>query len=330
MNGWNKTRVKKIAAALLGLSLISESAMAAPPLAITNCKSKWTITETNMDFGKFTNQSGVNTITLSTSGSRSASAGIDLVMSTTSVYQVTLNNTLDPNCGTFRMTLDWDVPPSDLTGAGTNISFTNVRAEYPAGTYNTLPISISPASLPITISFEATISSTGLQASGVYTSGTFSVVSTQDGFNERSAGVTATAEAIVPLAITETVPMDFGTVAGGSAGGTVVLDTTGGRSATGDANALVAGPGTAASFQIVGQGSQAYTVSYSPGLLDDGASGTAMTVDTFTDNSAGSLPVGGTENINVGATLHINSNQAAGAYSTATGGTPYTVTVNYN
>jgi hypothetical protein len=325
-----KTNLKNVAAVMLGLYLFSEAAIAAPPVTENNCKSRWALTTTNFDFGSFSNLSGTNTISMNTTGARTASAGIDLVTSTTVVYQVTLNNTLSPSCGSFGLTLDWNVPPSDLTGPGTNITISNVRAEYPSGSFNTLPITISPTTLPVTIPFEATITSTGLQAAGTYISGPFSLVSTQSGFNETSLDATATATAIVPLAISETVPMNFGTVAGGSASGTIVLDTSGGRTTSGDGQALASGPGTAAAFQIVGQGGQAYTISYSPGLLDDGGLGTAMTVDTFTDTSSGSLPAGGTENINIGATLHLNPNQAAGTYSTATGGTPYTVTVNYN
>lgn len=325
-----KTSLKNLAVVILGLCLFSETMHAAPPVTANNCKSRWSLTTTNFDFGSFSNLLGTNTISMNTSGVRTASSGIDLVSSTTTVYQVILNNSLDPSCGTFGLTLDWNVPPSDLTGPGTNITIANVRAEYPSGTYNTLPITISPTTLPVTIRFEATINSVGLQAAGTYVSGPFSLVSTQSGFNETSLDATATATAIVPLAISESVPMDFGTVAGGSTAGTIVLDTSGGRTTGGDGQALVAGPGTAAIFQIVGQGGQAYTISYSPGLLDDGGSGTAMTVDTFTDTSTGSLPAGGTQDINIGATLHINPNQAAGTYSTATGGTPYTVTVNYN
>jgi hypothetical protein len=330
MNLVKKANLKNIVAVVLGLSLFSMPVIAAPPVTENNCKSRWTLSTTNFDFGSFSNLSGTNTINMNTSGARTASAGIDLVTSTTIVYQVTLSNSLSPSCGTFGLTVDWNVPPSDLTGLGTNITISNVRAEYPSGTFNTLPITISPATLPITIPFEATITSTGLQVADTYVSGPFSLVSTQSGFNETSLDATATATAIVPLAISETVPMNFGTVAGGSASGTIVLDTSGGRTTSGDGQALASGPGTAAAFQIVGQGGQAYSISYSPGVLDDGASGTAMTVDTFTDTSSGSLPAGGTENFNIGATLHINPNQAAGTYSTATGGTPYTVTVNYN
>jgi hypothetical protein len=64
-------------------------------------------------------------------------------------------------------------------------------------------------------------------------------------------------------------------------------------------------------------------------VLSDGG-GNSMTVNTFTDNSSGTLPAA-TETFQVGATLNVGINQAAGAYSTANaGGTPYTITANYN
>ena len=57
-----------------------------------------------------------------------------------------------------------------------------------------------------------------------------------------------------------------------------------------------------------------------------------MTVDTFTHTSTGLL-TGGTEIFQVGATLNVGANQPASVtpYSTGNaGGSPYTVTVNYN
>ena len=56
-----------------------------------------------------------------------------------------------------------------------------------------------------------------------------------------------------------------------------------------------------------------------------------MNVTTFTDNSAGTIPGSGSDSFQVGATLSVGSNQPAGNYSTSTGGgSPYTVTINYN
>ena len=327
------TRLTMTVMLLLLFCWVAQSVYAVPPTRAQNCKTRWVGTATNPDFGTFANLSGVQTITMNTSGSRTATPGIDLVTSTTVVYTATIDNTLSPLCAAFGITIDWNVPPSDLTLAGgNNITFTNIQAEYPAGSLNTLPITIYPTSLPITIPFQMTIQSTGLQQAGTYVSGPFSLSLTQvtDNVTRTGPDSTATATAIVPLVITQTVPMDFGTVAGGPQPGTVILNTSGGRATSGDGQILASGAGVPATFQITGQGGQAYSISYTIGVLDDAGSGMPMTVDTFTDTSSGSIPAGGTETINVGATLNINANQAAGSYSTATGGTPYTVTINYN
>jgi hypothetical protein len=53
-----------------------------------------------------------------------------------------------------------------------------------------------------------------------------------------------------------------------------------------------------------------------------------MVVDTFTSNPSGTGTLaGGTQNLNVGATLNVGSSQASGTYTNAAG---FTVTVNYN
>jgi hypothetical protein len=140
---------------------------------------------------------------------------------------------------------------------------------------------------------------------------------------------TATATVIAPLSIVEDTAMDFGSISGGPAIGTVIMDATGSRTATGDAQIIAASAGTAGAFTITGESGQAYSISYTDGTLSNG-SGQTMTVDTFTDNSAGTLAAA-IESFSAGATLNVGVNQLSGAYSTAFGGgSPYTITVNYN
>ncbi|MDH5611772.1 MAG: DUF4402 domain-containing protein [Gammaproteobacteria bacterium] len=145
---------------------------------------------------------------------------------------------------------------------------------------------------------------------------------------------TATANVIAPLLVTETTAMSFGDVAGGTAAGTVVLDTAGARTITGDANALPSAVGTAGVFTVTGEAAKTFSLAFAAGVLSDGvAAGNNMVVDTFTQTLAATgnaLP--GVGSFSVGATLHLGASQAAGAYSTAntaTGGAPYTVTANY-
>ena len=153
----------------------------------------------------------------------------------------------------------------------------------------------------------------------------------------QAAEVDGDAEAIVvtPLVVTPGAEMDFGDVASGPAGGTVVLATDGGRTTSGDGQALPSQTGTAATFTIAGLPSANIAVSFGAGQLDDttaGGGGDPMAVGSFTTNpSPTQIPAGGSVVISVGATLSLGVNQAAGTYRTDTGdGSPYTVTVNYN
>lgn len=142
----------------------------------------------------------------------------------------------------------------------------------------------------------------------------------------------ATANVIAPLLLAETTAMNFGDVAGGTAAGTVELDTAGLRTATGDASALASGAGTAGQFTIEGAAGLAFTLSVTgTATLSDGTN--TMTVDTFTENgSAVTLSGSGTpDSFQIGGTLHIGASQPAGAYSTLNaGGVPFAVTANYN
>lgn len=138
----------------------------------------------------------------------------------------------------------------------------------------------------------------------------------------------ADATVIAPLLLTETTAMDFGTLAGGTTAGTVVMDVANARTTTGGATALASAGGTAGAFTIQGAAAQAYTLTISgTATLDDGT-GNTMTADTFTHN-AGAL-TGGVDAFSVGGTLNVGASQPLGVYSTTTGGTTFTLTANYN
>lgn len=142
----------------------------------------------------------------------------------------------------------------------------------------------------------------------------------------QAASVTASASATIatPIAISQTAGMDFGSVSASATAGTAVLSTTGVLTPTGGVSALGGTP-TAAAFSVSGQSGSTFAISLpTSATLSNGAS--SMTLNAFAHN-AGVTPAltGGTKTFNVGATLNIGANQAAGAYS----GT-YAVTVNYN
>ena len=145
-----------------------------------------------------------------------------------------------------------------------------------------------------------------------------------------AAVVDGHASAIVanPLTLSAATLMDFGTVNPGVTGGTVEIDATLGTvNVLGDATQT--GGFNSGTFDIAGGAGLTYLVTYTNGTLSDGTN--TMTLTTFNDNSAGTIPAGGTETFSVGAILTVSAGQNSGTYNTTNaGGAAYTVTVNYN
>ncbi len=147
---------------------------------------------------------------------------------------------------------------------------------------------------------------------------------------QASATATSSATIVTPITITKTADMNFGNVAVQTAtGGTVVMTPAAVRSATSG----VTLPGTsgtvsAASFTVNGQSGYTYAITLPSSVTLTDAASHSMTVDNFTSTptATGTL-TGGTETLNVGATLNVTAAQTAGVYTSST---PFTVTVNYN
>ena len=151
-------------------------------------------------------------------------------------------------------------------------------------------------------------------------------------FAQLSDVATATATIVTPLSIDNTVNMNFGNVAVGGSAGTVVLTPAGVRSTTGGcALPTVTGTVTAATFNIAGQSGTVYTITMPAGATTITSGSNTMTVDNWQSSlvptAFRTLPVGGTEALNIGATLNVAANQPTGTYIS---GTPFTVSINYN
>ncbi len=147
---------------------------------------------------------------------------------------------------------------------------------------------------------------------------------------QSSATATATATIVTPITISKTTDMNFGNVAvQASNPGTVVMTPAGVRSATAGVT-LPATSGTVsnASFAIAGQSGYTYAITLpSSTTITDGTNN--MTVDAFTSNPSGTGTLtGGSQTLNIGATLHVLGGQVPGVYANT--GSPFTVTVNYN
>lgn len=320
---------------LIAIALSSLQAAPKPP-SIKQCKSKWVLTPTQVtNFGGFALEAGSGSVLMNNLAGRLTTGQISLSNSIPpTTFTVGVDNTKHAICATYGFSFDWATPPAALAGPGTAISFSNVRVTIPAyGLTNvTLPRTIAPNpanTIPFTMTFSGDIGVNFPQAAGAYISPNFIVELTQDGTAKTAAG-TASATSFTPLSIVETLAMDFGTVAGGQTAGSIVLDTSGNRSATGDAQILLAGPASAASFQVTGQSNQVYSLVFGNGTLAN-AGGQQLSITGFTTNSLGSVPASGVETFQAGATLNLAPGQPAGLYSTSNpGASPYTITINYN
>jgi len=149
-------------------------------------------------------------------------------------------------------------------------------------------------------------------------------------FAQVTATATATGTIITPITITNAGNMNFGNVAVSATAGTVILAPASTRTITGGVTLpAVAGTVSAAHFAVTGTSNYTYSITLPSTATTVTSGANTMTVTAFTSNpgTTGTLSGAGTQTIDVGATLNIASNQAAGTYVS---GTPFQVTVNYN
>jgi len=143
---------------------------------------------------------------------------------------------------------------------------------------------------------------------------------------------TATATVVTPISIVKNVDMSFGNIAVGATGGTVVLKPDGTRDATGGVTLpATAGTVKAAEFTVTGSDLYTYAITLpsnsNPVTLAHTNSTDNMTADNFTSTPSGTGTLtSGTQDVQVGATLHVAAGQAAGVYTSGN----FDVTVNYN
>ena len=151
---------------------------------------------------------------------------------------------------------------------------------------------------------------------------------------QATAYASTTALLVTPISIAKSVDMHFGTIAASATLGTVELDYSDGRTATGGAS-LPAGSTTqkTAVFTVTGEGASGFSISIpsSSITLTGSVSGT-MTVDNFLcDAGAATTLSGGTKVLKVKAILNVPANTVAGTYSNSlANASALFVTVNYN
>jgi len=136
----------------------------------------------------------------------------------------------------------------------------------------------------------------------------------------------SSATVVAPITLAQATAMNFGSIAPTTSAGTVVLSTAGAR-ANSNVDLLTGGTIAAATFNVTGGNSAAYSITLPASAVTLTAGANTMTVDTFNHDAGGTPAVGagGTDSFNIGSTLNVGASQAAGSYS----GT-YQVTVSYN
>ena len=142
-----------------------------------------------------------------------------------------------------------------------------------------------------------------------------------------SDDATITAEVVVAFSLVNQTDMVFGDIATSNAPGTVVLSPAGTRLTTGGTFVSSTVSGGPAVFDVHALPNAVYAITLPDSVVLTGANGNSMVVDNFTSQpvSSGLTDPGGQQNLLVGGTLNVGSNQAVGSYNGL-----MTVTVVYN
>lgn len=149
---------------------------------------------------------------------------------------------------------------------------------------------------------------------------------------QTSATANASATISVPISITKSADLSFGTLSGGATSGTCVIATDGTRSKTGGVT-LLGSTGQNAVYSVAGLVGQGFTITLPSSAVNISDGTHTMSIDNFvarigeetTDGTSSTIPAAGSAAVKVGATLNVAANQANGYYT----GT-FSVSVAYN
>jgi len=161
-------------------------------------------------------------------------------------------------------------------------------------------------------------------------SATFAIAAQFDTIAMADAALgTVDATVVTPLKIIQATPMNFGTVAGGTTPGTIIMTATGSRSATGDAQ-FIGTDGQEGVFTITGVTDASISVSATDTTATlESITGTGTDMPfTLTEPTYPTTITGGSVDVSFGGTLSIGADQSAGSYSTAVD--TFSIKVDYN
>lgn len=145
----------------------------------------------------------------------------------------------------------------------------------------------------------------------------------------QAATTIATVEAniIITIGMTTRNGLVFGDISAGATAGTVVLDPSGARTATGGTSINTTTAGSPATFDVQGIPNASFSITLPASVILSDTASHMMTVDNFASSPtpSGVLDGSGQQALFVGATLNVSANQAFGSYSGQ-----MSVTVDYN
>jgi len=153
------------------------------------------------------------------------------------------------------------------------------------------------------------------------------------GFAVSTPILAATAVATVSVTVVRTISLSnqselsFGNISTSSAAGAVQLDQHGIRKASGGVILETGGNQSPAHFIATGEPNKSFYISLPTSSVMTDDRGNEMSVDNFsaTSGQVATFNATGNQELSVGATLHVNPNQALGDYTGS-----MTVSIHYN
>jgi hypothetical protein len=149
----------------------------------------------------------------------------------------------------------------------------------------------------------------------------------QPGVYAATATATVTVDVVSTIRLNNITSMVFGDISSSASSGTVILNPTGARLSTGGVTINTAVPGSAATFDVMGDPNATYAITLPAAITLTNPLGNSMLVDNLnsTPSSFGNLDASGQSVLQVGGTLNVDPNQIFGSYSGL-----MSVTVEYN
>lgn len=147
---------------------------------------------------------------------------------------------------------------------------------------------------------------------------TFVIAGLQSSVDAATSTAIISANIVQSISLTNLSGMVFGDISAGTSAGTVAIDPTGARTASGGTTINTAISGSAATFEIVGIPNSVFAITLPTTVIITNTSGDTMVVDGFNSTPSGGsglLDGSGTQILSIGSTMQVSSLQPLGAYT---------------